>query len=81
LPPAGVAMEGRNPPMNATIDRLAHHPDHIDAQPLRFRAELPAVRGRPPLPAVCDAAHDFLVPNPRPDLTFDPHTLLMIAPR
>ena len=43
--------------------------------PLRCRAELPVVRGTWPRPR---PAHDFLVPNPRPDLTTDPTTLLMI---
>jgi hypothetical protein len=48
--------------------------------PLRHRAELPA------LPAAarvftCHAEHDFLVPNPRPDLVLDPQTLRMIEVR
>lgn len=28
-----------------------------------------------------EADHDFLVPNPRPDLTIDAHTLRMLALR
>lgn len=44
----------------------------------RPRAELPAITqpARPLLPS--HAAHDFLVPNPRPDLTLGTHTLRMI---
>lgn len=40
------------------------------AQTLRFRAQLPAFTAQPaPEPAYTfEATHDFLVPNPRPDL-------------
>ncbi|MEO5958643.1 MAG: hypothetical protein ABIZ49_12445 [Opitutaceae bacterium] len=40
------------------------------AQPTRLRAQLPALRAMPPPPATPSYAptHDFLVPNPRPDL-------------
>ncbi|MEN9633979.1 MAG: hypothetical protein RL077_2383 [Verrucomicrobiota bacterium] len=39
------------------------------------------VRGpRRPTPTT-PITHDFLVPNPRPDLVFDAHTLRMIATR
>ena len=43
---------------------------HTDTEPLRLRAQLPAVRmPRPAAPAPpAVAMHDFLVPNPRPDL-------------
>lgn len=53
------------------------------ARPLR-RAHFPGprqARRNPqgaPLPRR-DATHDFLVPNPRPDLTTDRTTLLMLA--
>lgn len=41
---------------------------------MRIRAELPAVTAlRSP-----NATHDFLVPNPRPDLILDRRTLRMI---
>jgi hypothetical protein len=59
------------------------HPDPrrftmTDTKPLRFRAELPAViaPAHPALPAT--AAHDFLVPNPRPDLVSDVFLLRLI---
>ena len=44
----------------------------------RQRPDLPALTlvSRPHVPS--SAAHDFLVPNPRPDLTLDPHTLRML---
>jgi hypothetical protein len=45
-------------------------------EPLRTRAALPALRGTWPRPR--PAAHDFLVPNPRPDLTTDLNTLRML---
>ena len=52
---------------------------HAGTDALRCRAELPVVRGTWPRPRpAATTAHDFLVPNPRPDLTTDPHTLLMI---
>lgn len=44
---------------------------------MRIRAELPAVTA---LPGAI-ATHDFLVPNPRPDLIFDRRTLRMIEVR
>ena len=50
-----------------------------DDQPLLLRAALPALGGSWPRPRPATAAaHDFLVPNPRPDLTTDLHTLRMI---
>lgn len=48
---------------------------------LRRRAELPALAAPAPALAPCSAAHDFLVPNPRPDLTLDPQTLRMLEAR
>jgi len=42
-----------------------------DARPFPDLTQPPARRLRPELPAV-SAAHDFLVPNPRPDLTRAP---------
>lgn len=49
---------------------LTTHPRnrYLDAQPLRFRAELPTLR-TPAGAFTSSATHDFLVPNPRPDLT------------
>ncbi len=40
------------------------------AQPLRFRAQLPAYTAKPATATAhaSEATHDFLVPNPRPDL-------------
>ena len=51
-----------------------------DPRPARphHRAPLPALAPFRPPPRPARAAHDFLVPNPRPDLTTDPHTLRMI---
>jgi hypothetical protein len=42
---------------------------HIDREPLRFRGQLPAISAPSPSPVRSHAVHDFLVPNPRPDLT------------
>ena len=56
-----------NTPMTAPHPRARY----TDAEPLRFRAELPASavpRRVTPAPA---PMHDFLVPNPRPDLIAD----------
>jgi hypothetical protein len=47
---------------------------------LRHRAQFPSLRPPQPKPIIAsDATHDFLVPNPRPDLTFDPTTLKMLT--
>lgn len=51
--------------MNTTTIGASHIPGLFETQPLRLRAELPA------LPRAPYATHDFLVPNPRPDLTGD----------
>lgn len=48
---------------------------------LRHRAEFPALWHTSPPLVPSQAAHDFLVPNPRPDLTLDPHTLRMLEAR
>ena len=45
------------------------------------RADLPAIAPPARGAHLCDAEHDFLVPNPRPDLTLDPETLAMVATR
>ena len=55
--------------MNTPTHRLPARHRYLDGEPLRFRAELPAVIARPRLPQAAFAQHDFLVPNPRPDLT------------
>jgi hypothetical protein len=52
-----------------------HH--RIEIPALRFRAELPALPG---LPAPI-APHDFLVPNPRPDLCLDDGAFAGTEPR
>ena len=44
------------------------------------RAPFPLRRPVQPKPIIaCESRHDFLVPNPRPDLTFDPQTLNMLS--
>ncbi len=53
---------------------------HADREPLRHRAELPALSVAHFTPFTTRAAHDFLVPNPRLDLTHDLHTLRMVEP-
>lgn len=51
---------------------------HRPARPIRLR--LDATQAFPALPALrpTTAAHDFLVPNPRPDLTMELATLRML---
>ena len=51
-----------------------------EARPIRMRPQPTAIlMPRPPtLLAGTPAEHDFLVPNPRPDLSTDPATLRMI---
>ncbi len=51
------------------------------AERLRQRADLPALPPASRLVVASSAEHDFLVSNPRPDLTFDPQTLRMIEVR
>ncbi|MBL9186541.1 MAG: hypothetical protein JNK23_03590 [Opitutaceae bacterium] len=46
--------------------------------PLSDRAPWPEPTHLRPLWRPARAGHDLLVPNPRPDLTTDPHTLLML---
>lgn len=53
-------------------------PGFRPAHPLRLRAELPAIGTRPRVIVPATAGHDFLVPNPRPDLTMDLNTLRML---
>jgi len=64
--------------MNTPTLRLEPRPRRTSAEPLRSRAELPAIWHRPSPLRPAHAAHDFLVPNPRPDLTTDLRTLRMI---
>jgi hypothetical protein len=53
---------------------LLRRDDHVPArQPAYGRTAWPARRTPAPHPV-----HDFLVPNPRPDLVLDPHFLRMI---
>ena len=57
--------------MKTPPTRLNPRRPYTDAEPLRFRAEVPAV-GTPSRSAATPAAlHDFLVPNPRPDLVVE----------
>ncbi len=64
--------------MNTPTALLKPRLRRTPAKPLHLRAELPAIwhAASPLRPAT--AAHDFLVPNPRPDLTTDLRTLRMI---
>ncbi len=63
-----------------TPTALAHQrqPGPRPARPIRLR--LDATQVFPVLPALrpTTAAHDFLVPNPRPDLTMELTTLRML---
>jgi len=54
------------------------HAGFTAAKPLRQRSEPPAVRPLFQALPPTRADHDFLVPNPRPDLTMDLHTLQML---
>jgi hypothetical protein len=45
---------------------------------IRLRADFPAIKTRPRLEPPREPDHDFLVPNPRPDLTDDAHFLRML---
>ena len=64
--------------MNTTTLRPQPRPRRTTAEPLRSRAELPAIWHLPNPLRPAQATHDFLVPNPRPDLTTDLRTLRMI---
>ena len=64
--------------MNTTTARqLRHRLAKARLEPSWLRAELPPVTIAPG----ANATHDFLVPNPRPDLIFDRQTLRMIDVR
>jgi hypothetical protein len=65
--------------MNPSTARPLHQRRRL-AQRGRFlsRAALPPMIAPVPPICPCSASHDFLVPNPRPDLTSDPQTLRMI---
>jgi hypothetical protein len=68
--------------MNTPTIRLRHRqPDLADTKPLRHRAIEPAIRTNARVLFTVSAAHDFLVANPRPDLTTDLRTLRMIEVR
>jgi hypothetical protein len=56
-------------------------PPLLDAESFRERAEYPALRLLPPPLRSSRATHDLLVPNPRPDLAFDPHMVRMLDDR
>ncbi len=69
--------------MNAPTLRPTHRRlglSHLADEPLRQRAELPAISAALFTPFTMRAAHDFLVPNPRLDLTHDLQTLRMVEP-
>ncbi|MES2694648.1 MAG: hypothetical protein V4773_14325 [Verrucomicrobiota bacterium] len=61
----------------ATAPTLHQRP-LLRTERLRQRADLPAIRPAAPFAIASRAEHDFLVPNPRPDLTLDRTTLRMI---
>ena len=63
----------------ATAQRIRHRTPKFRLEPIWNRAELTPVTNAHPHAG--HATHDFLVPNPRPDLTFDPRTLRMIEVR
>ena len=64
--------------MNTTATRpIRTRPTKPRLEPIWIRAEPSPVSFTPSL----IATHDFLVPNPRPDLIFDRHTLRMIEVR
>ena len=64
--------------MNTTTARpLRHRPIKARLEPIWLRAEFPPAA----MPPAVHATHDFLVPNPRPDLIFDRQTLRMIEVR
>ena len=66
--------------MNTSTARTIPHQTSLTHQePFRFRAELPAITAPYPPAWMSTATHDFLVPNPRPDLITDPQTLRMLA--
>jgi hypothetical protein len=62
--------------MKTPTTRLNPNRPYIDAEPLRFRAELPTVSAPPRGARAAAAQHDFLVPNPRPDLVVEPRNTL-----
>lgn len=64
-------------PMNTlTLRPQRTRPSHAP----RFRPRTPVAAAPSPFPSLmlAKAEHDFLVPNPRPDLMLDPQTLRMI---
>jgi hypothetical protein len=56
--------------------------DHLLApRPLAIWRDLAALSCRPPLPLISGAVHDFLILNPRPDLSLSSQTLGMLEVR
>jgi hypothetical protein len=55
-----------------------HQPGLRPERTLRFQADTAPARLQPHASRPALAGHDFLVPNPRPDLTLDPNTLRML---
>jgi hypothetical protein len=78
MAPAGGSQERAPPAMKRPALRKNQFAPTWTMHSLRLRAEVPVVAAlsRPGLPSAAD--HDFLVPNPRPDLTLDLQTLRMI---
>jgi hypothetical protein len=75
-----IIASGRSPTMKTPTAHptLRRRTFAADLEPLRFRAQLPALIAPLPPAAATTAGHDFLVPNLRPDLTTDLHTLRML---
>ena len=70
---------GASPNMNTpTIRPKQRRRGFATTEPLRVRAEFTGASARPRVILPSAAEHDFLVPNPRPDLTTDLQTLRMI---
>ena len=77
-PRAGDSFTMNAPTLRPTDRRLGL--TRAERESLRHRAELPALSVALFTPFTMRAAHDFLVPNPRLDLTHDLHTLRMVEP-
>ena len=77
-PRAGDSLTMNAPTLRPTHRRLDL--PRLGDEPLRQRAALSVLRGAWPRPLPTGTAHDFLLPNPRPDLTLDLQTLRMIEP-
>ncbi len=63
----------------ATTRPIRHRPSKARLEPIWNRAEFTPVTSI--IAIAAQPTHDFLVPNPRPDLIFDQRTLRMIETR